>query len=119
GAGQLTKAANQLMVATNIQAVAEAIVLLESAGADVPRALTAIAGGLAGSTVLDRKREAFLTDAFDPGFRIELHHKDLRIVRTAAEDAGIGLPVTALVSQMMAAAIAQGHGSLDHSALLQ
>src|SRR5690625_3687574 len=79
GAGQLTKAANQLIVAANIQAVAEAVLLLESAGADVASALEAIGSGLGGSTVLDRKRAAFLRNQFKPGFRIELHHKDLRI----------------------------------------
>lgn len=119
GAGQLTKAANQLIVAANIQAVAEAIVLLESAGADVASALDAIGGGLAGSAVLDRKRSAFLDGDFTPGFRVELHNKDLRIVHDTARAAGISLPATALVSQFMAAAEAQGHGELDHSALLR
>lgn len=119
GAGQLTKAANQLIVAANIQAVAEAIVLLESAGADVGAALSAIGGGLAGSTVLERKREAFLAGTFAPGFRIDLHNKDLRIVRDTADDAGVGLPMTATVSQLMVAAGAKGYGDLDHSALLK
>lgn len=119
GSGQLAKAANQLIVAANIQAIAEAIVLLESAGADVAQALSAIGGGLAGSTVLERKRAAFLTDSFDPGFRIALHNKDLRIVGNTADDAGIALPMTAVVSQLMAAARAQGLGDLDHSALLK
>lgn len=119
GAGQLTKAANQLVVAANIQAAAEAVVLLESAGADVAAALDAIGGGLGGSTVLDRKRAAFLRDAFDPGFRIELHHKDLRIVRDTADATEIGLPLTGTVSQVMLAAMAKGYGQLDHSALLK
>ncbi|SEE23689.1 2-hydroxy-3-oxopropionate reductase [Ruania alba] len=118
GAGQLTKAANQLIVAANIQAVSEAIVLLESAGADLTSALAAINGGLAGSTVLTRKREAFINGSFEPGFRITLHNKDLRIVCSAADGAGIALPMTALVSQLMVAAVAQGLGHLDHSALL-
>lgn len=119
GSGQLAKAANQLIVAANIQAVAEAIVLLESAGADVAQALSAIGGGLAGSTVLERKRAAFLSGSFDPGFRIALHNKDLRIVRNTADNAGIALPMSAVVSQLMAAAGAQGYGELDHSALLK
>jgi len=118
GAGQLAKAANQLIVAANIQAVAEAVVLLESAGADVEAALTAIGGGLAGSTVLDRKRAAFLSDAFDPGFRIALHNKDLRIVRDTADAAGVALPLTAVVTQLMVAAAARGMADRDHSALL-
>lgn len=119
GAGQLTKAANQMIVAANIQAVCEAIVLLESAGADVGQALAAIGGGLAGSAVLQGKREAFLTGSFDPGFRLALHNKDMRIVTSAAEQAGIGLPVTGLVSHLMAAAAAKGYGERDHSVLLR
>ncbi len=119
GSGQLTKAANQLIVAMNIQAVSEAIVLLESAGADVPQALAAIGGGLAGSTVLERKREAFLSGNFAPGFRIALHNKDLRIVRNTADSTGVGLPATGLVAQLMVAAQASGYGDLDHSALLK
>ncbi|GAB2971164.1 NAD(P)-dependent oxidoreductase [Actinotalea caeni] len=118
GAGQLAKAANQLIVATNIAAVSEAIVLLESSGVRVEEALSAIAGGLGGSAVLDRKREAFLTGSFAPGFRIALHNKDLSIVRETAEQAGAALPVIALVSQLMAAAGAQGLSELDHSAML-
>lgn len=119
GSGQLAKAANQLIVAANIQAVAEAIVLLDAAGADVEQALTAIAGGLAGSTVLERKRQAFISGAFEPGFRIDLHNKDLRIVRDTADQAAVGLPLTAVVSQLMVAAAARGYGDRDHSALLQ
>ena len=119
GAGQLTKAANQLVVAANIQAVAEAIVLLEAAGAEVPQALHAIGGGLAGSAVLERKRDAFLEEDFAPGFRIELHNKDLRIVGNTARDAGVSLPMTGLVAELMAAAGAKGYDHLDHSALLK
>lgn len=119
GAGQLTKAANQLIVAANIQAVAEAIVLLEANGADLEASLEAIAGGLGGSTVLNRKRRAFLDGAYAPGFRIDLHDKDLRIVNATADDSRVALPVTAVVTQLMRAARANGHGDLDHSALLQ
>lgn len=118
GAGQLTKAANQLIVAANIQAVAEAIVLLESNGADLAASLEAIAGGLAGSTVLDRKRRAFLEGTYAPGFRIDLHDKDLRIVGDTANSSGVALPMTAVVTQLMRAAKANGYGDSDHSALL-
>ncbi|GAB2618079.1 NAD(P)-dependent oxidoreductase [Pseudactinotalea suaedae] len=118
GAGQLTKAANQLIVAANIQAVAEAIVLLEANGADLTASLEAIAGGLAGSTVLNRKRQAFLEGAYAPGFRIDLHDKDLRIVGATAESSEVALPMTAVVTQLMRAAKANGYGGSDHSALL-
>lgn len=119
GSGQLTKAANQLIVAANIQAVAEAIVLLETSGCDVEKALAAIGGGLAGSTVLQRKAPAFLTGEFKPGFRVALHDKDLGIVQATARDLGVALPMAALVTQLMAALKARGDGGLDHSALLK
>lgn len=119
GSGQLTKAANQLIVATNIQAVAEAIVFLESAGVDLEAALSAIGEGLAGSTVLQRKREAFLNSDFRPGFRIALHDKDLDIVTEAMREQHVALPLTAVVSQLVTALRARGGGNLDHSGLLQ
>lgn len=118
GAGQATKAANQLVVASNIQALAEAIVLLEASGVDVPSALTALGGGLAGSTVLDRKRDAFLDDDFAPGFRVRLHRKDLDIVESAASANGLTLPVAGVVARLMRDLEAHGDGDLDHSALL-
>lgn len=118
GAGQATKAANQLVVAANIQALAEAIVLLEASGVDLESALTALAGGLAGSTVLARKRAAFLSGEFTPGFRAELHRKDLGIIMSTAIERGLSLPSAALVAQLMAALVAQGDGGKDHSALL-
>ena len=118
GAGQATKAANQLVVAANIQALAEAIVLLEASGVDVESALTALAGGLAGSTVLTRKRAAFLSGDFTPGFRAELHRKDLGIIMSTAIERNLSLPSAALVAQLMAALVAQGDGGRDHSALL-
>lgn len=119
GSGQLTKAANQLIVACNIQAVAEAIVLLESSGVEVDKALQAIGGGLAGSTVLERKRNAFLSGEFTAGFRVELHDKDLGIVQATARSQGNSLPLSSLVGQLMAALKARGDGGLDHSALLK
>jgi 2-hydroxy-3-oxopropionate reductase len=119
GAGQTVKAANQLIVATNIQAVSEAVVFLENSSVDLKAALEVLAGGLAGSTVLNRKKEAMLNRDFNPGFRIDLHHKDMGIVTNAARAVGAAIPVGALVAQLVASARANGDGSLDHSALLR
>jgi 2-hydroxy-3-oxopropionate reductase len=118
GSGQTVKAANQLIVAGTIQLVAEAIVFLEAYGVDMEPAIKVLAGGLAGNAILDRKAAGMLGRRFDPGFRIDLHHKDLGIVQAAAREAGVVIPVGALVSQLVASLRAQGHGSLDHSALL-
>jgi 2-hydroxy-3-oxopropionate reductase len=119
GAGQTVKAANQLVVAGTIQLVAEAIVLLETSGVDAEAGLRVLAGGLAGSTVLDRKAASMLAREFAPGFRVDLHHKDLGIMLDAARSAGAVVPVGALVAQLMAALRAQGDGGLDHTALLR
>ncbi|WP_030265458.1 2-hydroxy-3-oxopropionate reductase [Streptomyces sp. NRRL B-24484] len=119
GAGQTVKAANQLIVAVNIQALAEAVVFLENAGVDLQAALEVLGGGLAGSTVLNRKRANMLNREFAPGFRIDLHHKDMGIVTDAARAVGAALPVGAVVAQLVASARANGDGSLDHSALLR
>ena len=119
GAGQTVKAANQLIVAVNIQVVAEAVVFLENAGVDLPAALDVLAGGLAGSTVLNRKKANMIGRQFAPGFRIDLHHKDMGIVTAAARAVEAPLPVGSLVAQLVASARANGDGSLDHSALLR
>jgi 2-hydroxy-3-oxopropionate reductase len=119
GAGQTVKAANQLVVAGTIQLVAEAIVLLEASGVDAEAGLRVLAGGLAGSTVLDRKAASMLAREFAPGFRVDLHHKDLGIMLDAARSAGAVVPVGALVAQLMAALRARGDGGLDHTALLR
>ncbi len=119
GAGQTVKAANQLIVAVNIEAVAEALVFLEAYGVDTEAALEVLGGGLAGSKVLEQKRENMLRRSFPPGFRIDLHHKDLGIVTSAAREAGVVLPLGALAAQLMASARACGDGNLDHSALLR
>ncbi|MGW5449344.1 2-hydroxy-3-oxopropionate reductase [Streptomyces asiaticus] len=119
GAGQTAKAANQLMVAIHLQSLAEAVVFLENAGVDLEAALEVLGGGLAGSTVLARKRQAVLDRDFKPGFRIDLHHKDMGIVTDAARAVGAPLPVGALVAQLIASARARGDGGLDHSALLR
>ncbi|GAA3486323.1 MULTISPECIES: 2-hydroxy-3-oxopropionate reductase [Streptomyces] len=119
GSGQTVKAANQLIVAVNIQACAEAVVFLEKSGVDLKAALDVLNGGLAGSTVLTRKKDNFLNRDFAPGFRIDLHHKDMGIVTDAARNVGAALPVGAVVAQLVASLRAQGDGGLDHSALLR
>jgi 2-hydroxy-3-oxopropionate reductase len=119
GAGQLVKAANQLVVAGTIELVAEAIVLLEASGVDAEAGLEVLGGGLAGSTVLNRKGAAMLSRSFTPGFRVDLHHKDLGIMLDAARASGAVVPLGALVAQLMAALRSQGDGSLDHGALLR
>jgi 2-hydroxy-3-oxopropionate reductase len=98
--------------------VAEAIVFLRAYGVDTEAAVRVLAGGLAGSAILDRKAAGMLAGTFEPGFRIDLHHKDLGIVTSAAREAGVVIPLGAAVAQLMASMRAQGHGGLDHSALL-
>jgi 2-hydroxy-3-oxopropionate reductase len=119
GAGQTVKAANQLIVAGNIELVAEAIVFLEAYGVDMEAALEVLGGGLAGSTVLARKGASMLAGEFNPGFRLQLHHKDLGIVQSAAREAGVVIPLGAVVSQLVGAMVARGDGGLDHSGLLK
>ncbi|MQY20271.1 NAD(P)-dependent oxidoreductase [Nocardia macrotermitis] len=119
GAGQVVKAANQLVVGGTYALVAEAIVLMESLGVDAGKGLDVLAGGLAGSTILDRKRASMVAREFTPGFRIDLHHKDMGIVADAARQADLALPSAALTASLIAAGRAQGLGTLDHSALLK
>jgi 2-hydroxy-3-oxopropionate reductase len=119
GSGQTVKAANQLIVAGNIQLLAEAVIFLEAYGVDTKAAVEVLGGGLAGSAVLNQKAQKMLDRSFEPGFRIELHHKDLGIVTSAAREAGVVAPLGALVAQLMASARANGDGGLDHSALLR
>jgi 2-hydroxy-3-oxopropionate reductase len=118
GAGQTVKAANQLVVAGNIQLLAEALVFLEAHGVDTEAAVAVLGGGLAGSTVLNRKAAGMRAREFTPGFRVDLHHKDLGIATDAAREAGVAIPIGAHVAQLMEALRAMGHGELDHSALL-
>ncbi|WP_226887499.1 2-hydroxy-3-oxopropionate reductase [Nocardia brasiliensis] len=119
GSGQTVKAANQLIVAANIQALSEAVLFLEAYGVDTEAALRVLGGGLAGSKVLEQKKDNMLSRTFQPGFRIDLHHKDMGIVTAAAREAGVVVPLGALVAQLVAAAKANGDGGLDHSALLR
>jgi len=118
GAGQTVKAANQLIVAGTIQLVAEAIVFLEAQGADIEASLRVLSGGLASSAVLDRKAAAMQRREFTPGFRIDLHHKDMGIVIAAARETGAAIPLGTHVAGLIAALHAQGHGGLDHGSLL-
>ncbi|WP_326835672.1 2-hydroxy-3-oxopropionate reductase [Amycolatopsis rhabdoformis] len=119
GAGQVVKAANQLVVGGIYGLVAEAIVLLEASGVDAGTGLDVLAGGLAGSRILELKRKSMVARQFQPGFRIDLHHKDMGIALAAARQADVALPMTGLVAQLVAAGRAMGYGSLDHSALLK
>lgn len=119
GAGQYVKAANQLVVGGTYALVAEAIVLMEAAGVDAAAGLDVLAGGLAASRILDIKRASMLARDFTPGFRIDLHHKDMGIILDAARGAEVAIPMGALTAQLIASARAQGYGSLDHSALLK
>jgi 2-hydroxy-3-oxopropionate reductase len=119
GAGQTVKAANQLVVAGVFGLVSEAIVLLEASGVDAKAGLDVLAGGLAANRILDLKRDSMIAREFAPGFRIDLHHKDMGIVLEAARQAGVALPLAGLTAQLVGAARAMGHGALDHSALLK
>ena len=119
GSGQTVKAANQLIVAVNIQALAEAIVFLEAYGVDTDAALKVLGGGLAGSKVLDQKGQKMLDRNFDPGFRLALHNKDLGIVTAAAREAGVAVPLGGAVAQLVTSMVAQGDGGLDHSGLFK
>ncbi|WP_194818867.1 NAD(P)-dependent oxidoreductase [Nocardia sp. XZ_19_385] len=118
GAGQVVKAANQLIVGGTYALVAEAILLMENLGADAGKGLDVLAGGLAGSKILELKRKTMLERSFVPGFRIDLHHKDMGIILAAARDAEVAIPMGALTAQLIAAARAMGYGNLDHSGLL-
>ncbi len=118
GAGQTVKAANQLIVAGTIELVAEALVFLRAHQVDTEGAIRVLAGGLAGNRILDRKARAMAERRFDPGFRVDLHHKDLGIVQSAARDAGVAIPLGAVMAQLMGALVAQGYGGRDHGALI-
>ncbi|RZQ63959.1 2-hydroxy-3-oxopropionate reductase [Amycolatopsis suaedae] len=118
GAGQVVKAANQLVVGGTYALVAEAIVLMEASGVDAAAGLDMLAGGLAGSRILELKRETMLARNFRPGFRIDLHHKDMGIVLDAARQAEVSLPFGHQVAAYVQAARSQGLGDSDHSALL-
>jgi len=118
GAGNVTKLANQIMVACNIAAMGEALVLATKAGLDPEVVFNAVKGGLAASTVLNAKAPMVIARNFKPGFRIKLHQKDLRNALLAAESMKVSLPFTALVQQMLISLMNEGKGDLDHSAIV-
>lgn len=119
GAGNTTKLANQIIVALNIAAMSEALVLAAKAGVEPELVYEAIRGGLAGSTVLDAKAPLVMDREFDPGFRIELHIKDLANVMETAHQLGVPLPLTAGVMEIMQALKVDGKQELDHGGLIR
>lgn len=119
GAGQTTKVANQIIVALNIQAVAEALVFASKAGADPAKVRQALMGGFANSRILEVHAERMIKRTFDPGFRIALHQKDLNLALDSARELGVALPNTASAQQMFSAVAAAGGGQQDHSALVR
>jgi 2-hydroxy-3-oxopropionate reductase len=119
GAGNITKLANQIIVAINIAAVSEAMVLASKAGVEPELVYQAIRGGLAGSTVLDAKAPLMMDRKFNPGFRINLHVKDLNNVLETSHEIGVPLPLTAAVMEMMQALKVDGLGDADHGSLVR
>src|ERR1700682_251569 len=119
GDGQTTKVANQIIVALNIQAVAEALLFASKAGADPIRVRQALVGGFASSRILEVHGERMIKRTFDPGFRIELHQKDLNLALQGARALGLALPHTASAQELMNTCAANGRSKLDHSALCQ
>jgi 2-hydroxy-3-oxopropionate reductase len=119
GAGNVTKLANQIMVACNIAAMGEAFVLATKAGLDPEVVFNAVKAGLAGSTVLNVKAPMVYSRNFKPGFRVRLHQKDLRNALLAAESLKVSLPLTGAVQNMLVSLMNDGKGDLDHSAIVQ
>jgi 2-hydroxy-3-oxopropionate reductase len=117
GDGQTTKVANQIIVALNIEAVAEALLFASKAGADPAKVRQALMGGFAASRILEVHGERMVKRTFNPGFRIELHQKDLNLALQGAKELGVSLPNTASAAQLMQSCAAHGWAGLDHSAL--
>ncbi|HLU93457.1 MAG TPA: 2-hydroxy-3-oxopropionate reductase, partial [Membranihabitans sp.] len=117
GAGQTAKACNQIIVGMTIQAVAEALTLAKKAGIDVARVREALLGGFAQSRILDLHGQRFLDGNFEPGFKVNLHRKDMNIALQTGRDLSVPLPGSSIVATQMDALIANGKGELDHSAL--
>jgi 2-hydroxy-3-oxopropionate reductase len=118
GFGGFTKLANQIIVAVNLTALAEALTLAKKAGLDRDLTLTALAGGLAGSKCLDQKKPNYLADTYNPGFKIDLHFKDLGLIMESARALGVPLPTTAVVQELFSALRVKGRGGLDHSGVI-
>ncbi len=119
GAGQVTKAANQMVVGTTIAIVSEALVLAAKAGVDPAKVRQALLGGFAQSKILEAHGQKMLDGNFKPGFRIRLHEKDMKIALATGFEYGVPLMVTGQVAQMMSAMDSMGHGDLDHSGLVK
>jgi len=118
GAGQIVKACNQMVVAINYAAVSEALVAGAKAGVDPAKIVQVLSGGLAASRVLELKGPSMIEHQFQPGFRTDLHRKDLAIALATARETSTAVPVTAVVTQLFEALAAAGRGDLDHSALV-
>jgi len=118
GFGGFTKLANQIIVAVNLTALAEALTLGKKAGLDRELLLTALAGGLAGSKCLDQKKPNYVSGTYNPGFKIDLHYKDLGLIMESARALGVPLPATAVVQELFSALRVKGRGSLDHSGVI-
>jgi 2-hydroxy-3-oxopropionate reductase len=119
GAGQITKVANQIIVALNIEAVAEALVFASKAGADPAKVREALMGGFASSKILEVHGERMIKRTFDPGFRIELHQKDLNLALSSAKALGVSLPNTATAQELFNSCSAHGGKAWDHSAMVK
>ncbi len=119
GDGQITKVANQIIVALNIEAVGEALLLAAKAGADPAKVRQALMGGFANSRILEVHGERMVKRTFDPGFRIELHQKDLNLALTTARQLGVSLPNTATAQELFNACSAHGGAKWDHSAMVR
>ena len=119
GTGQVTKLANNIVVALNIEAVAEALVFAAKAGADPARVRQALLGGFAGSRILEVHGERMIRRTFEPGFRIGLHQKDLAIALSVAREIGVSLPNTATAQELFNACVARGGLRWDHSAMVK
>jgi 2-hydroxy-3-oxopropionate reductase len=118
GFGGFTKLANQIIVAVNLTALGEALTLARKAGLDRELTLKALAGGLAGSRCLDQKAPNYIQGSYKPGFKVDLHYKDLGLIMEAARALGVPLPATAVVQELFNALRVQGRGQLDHSAII-
>jgi 2-hydroxy-3-oxopropionate reductase len=118
GAGGFTKLANQIVVAVNLTALGEALTLAKKAGLDRELTLTALAGGLAGSKCLDQKKPNYVANTYNPGFKIDLHYKDLGLIMESARALGVPLPATAAVQELFSALRVKGRGGLDHSGVI-
>src|SRR5204863_746530 len=119
GDGQTCKVANQIIVATTIEAVSEALLFASKAGADPARVRQALMGGFANSRILEVHGEPLVKRSFDPGFRIELHQKDLNLALTGARALGISLPSTAVAQQLFSSCAAHGGKAWDHSGMVR